>query len=399
MTTRWAKRPLDPDAVQTANEKLWSQFEELGGRKLKMGPKDRSYRKYWMDSYLEALSERQSIPTDPSDLESVPPEDSDLMCIPVGEQVLECVSKLGTLIVFVSATDGFPLEGADVVILGPEVRSGVTDENGIVVFSDLTPGDYESTGLKEGYKDDEAAATVTAETSQMCELKLEPFPEYPKTVTCDVSPENPDGFYTVFSPGVEIRGSSEFQERTVDALETLSLTRTGQRIFSDVDASGNKVKIIETGDNNGYCTARDGAASQTPALGTDSTVEWNPDHHTTDAADPVTGSPGSTVILGHELIHASHNATGTNGNGPYDSYPGQAGASARGEERATVGAGGTRIVTPPSPPVGGRPGVGIVEDVPDHSNDIPTENSLRDDLGIPRRPTYYPSTWPGGPPW
>lgn len=116
---------------------------------------------------------------------------------------------------------------------------------------------------------------------------------------------------------------------------------------------------------------------------------WNPSHHVTDPADPVGGTPGSTVILGHELVHANHNATGTNGNGPRDTYPGQAGSSARGEERATVGAAGTTITAPD----------GSVQAVPDHSHDHPTENSLRDDLGLPRRPTYYPSNWPGGAPW
>jgi len=172
MTIRWAKRPLDPDAVRTANEKLWSQFEELGGRKLKMGPKDRDYREYWMDSYLEALSESQSIPTDPSDLQSVPPEDSDLMSIPVGEQVLECYPELGTLYVFVSTYDDFPFEGVDVEIVGPETRKGKTDANGIVVFSDLTPGSYKAHGNKEGYGEDNSSATVVANTATKCDLMV-----------------------------------------------------------------------------------------------------------------------------------------------------------------------------------------------------------------------------------
>lgn len=213
--------------------------------------------------------------------------------------------------------------------------------------------------------------------------------QYPRAVACPRDAQNPEGYYTEYREGIEIRGTAEFQQTTTTALQELEATRTGQRVLDDIGGSGNTVTIVETGDANGYCTADNAADAQRPGVGTDSTVQWNPNHHTTDPADPVAGRPGSLVILGHELIHASHNATGSNANGPYDSYPGQSGSSARGEERSTVGAGGTHVTQPD----------GTVGNVPDHSSDVPTENSLRDDLGIPRRPTYYPSTWPGGAPW
>jgi hypothetical protein len=195
----------------------------------------------------------------------------------------------------------------------------------------------------------------------------------------------------LFGKSIVIEGSPEFQLKTLMALAELAATPTGREILQNIENSGHTVTIKETTDANGYCQ-NDGsdADSRNPARGTDSTVSWNPSHNTTDASDPVTGSPGSTVILGHELIHASHNATGTNANGPYDSYPGQSGSSARGEERSTVGEGGTSVVAPD----------GSTQAVPDYSGSHPTENSLRDDLGIPRRPTYYPSNWsPSGAPW
>jgi len=193
-----------------------------------------------------------------------------------------------------------------------------------------------------------------------------------------------------FGKSIIIEGSPAFQLQTLAALATLASTPSGREILQNIENSGHTVTIRETTDANGYCQA-DGSAADTmdPTRGTDSTVSWNPSHNTTDPADPVAGSPGSTVILGHELVHAMHNATGTNANGPYDSYPGQSGSSARGEERSTVGEGGTSVVAPD----------GTTQAVPDYSGSHPTENSLRDDLGIPRRPTYYPSTWPGGPPW
>jgi len=199
----------------------------------------------------------------------------------------------------------------------------------------------------------------------------------------------PDRQREAYSDGIVIEGSAAFRAQTRAALDYLASLPSGNQLLSEIDNSGHEVLIRETSDENGYCTAADPAAAQTPGVGSDSVVEWNPNLHTTDPADPVAGTPGATVILGHELVHADHNANGTDHNGPYDSYPGQQGASARGEERATVGAGGNTVTDPN----------GNVQPVPDHSNDSPTENSIRDDMGLPRRQTYYPSNWPGGPPW
>ncbi|MEZ4297453.1 MAG: M91 family zinc metallopeptidase [Polyangiaceae bacterium] len=187
---------------------------------------------------------------------------------------------------------------------------------------------------------------------------------------------------------LNIQGSDDFVKKTQAAIATLYATPTGRQIFADIAASGHGVTIKETSDPNGYCN-RDFDPlnhAETPGAGVGSTVQWNPNH----PAPGLAGQPNAAaVILGHELVHAHHNATGTNANGPADSYPGQSGSSSRGEERKTVGCGGT-IVTQPD----GTPGT-----VPDHSRDVPTENSLRRDLGLPLRPTYYPPTWPGGPPW
>src|SRR5215469_5172877 len=53
MTYRRAERPLDPNAVATANQQLWSQFPELKGRQLTPDD-DVKYRSYWMDQYEQA---------------------------------------------------------------------------------------------------------------------------------------------------------------------------------------------------------------------------------------------------------------------------------------------------------------------------------------------------------
>jgi hypothetical protein len=89
------------------------------------------------------------------------------------------------------------------------------------------------------------------------------------------------------------------------------------------------------------------------------------------------------------LCHALHDANGNNRNGPDDNFPPQDGTSSRNEERSTVGTSG---------PV--RQPNGTQETNPrDYSRDVPTENSFRDDLGKPRRPSYYPRNFPGGAPW
>jgi len=63
---RVAKRPLNPQAVKTANEKLWKDHPELKGRKLTMCPEDAAYRKAWVDAYLEAGGEKEVAGTKPA---------------------------------------------------------------------------------------------------------------------------------------------------------------------------------------------------------------------------------------------------------------------------------------------------------------------------------------------
>jgi hypothetical protein len=154
-------------------------------------------------------------------------------------------------------------------------------------------------------------------------------------------------------------------------------------------ANGQEVTIAPTADQNGGCTPNNGANSAN-GVGTGSRIDWNPNFSAVDPGLPgAQGSPGAPVILFHEMVHAMHNGDGDDRDGPDDSFPGQDGSSARNEERSTVGTGG---------PVQQPDGTAQVNP-PDYSHDVPTENSLRDDLGIPKRPSYFPSNWPGGAPW
>jgi uncharacterized Zn-binding protein involved in type VI secretion len=183
---------------------------------------------------------------------------------------------------------------------------------------------------------------------------------------------------------INIEGDVNFVKNVQTSMATLYSTPSGKAILAGIAGKNNTVTIVPTNAANGYCSAANQADSMNPAKGSNSTVSWNPGYSI--PSDP-TSTP--TIVLGHELVHAYHNGTGTAKNGPHDSYAGQTGTSDRGEERATVGTGGTSVVTPAGTPAA----------VPDHSRDVPTENSIRDDLGVARRPTYYPSNWPGGPPW
>lgn len=182
------------------------------------------------------------------------------------------------------------------------------------------------------------------------------------------------------------------------ALATILPTPSGAEWLRQMGANGKTITIIPFAGANGSCdTDPPGGANGGNGTGANSIIAWNPNHHTTDSGLPGTqGAPGAPVILAHEMVHALHNANGNRGNGPHDTFPGQSGSSNRSEERSTVGTGGGPITIPNSSP---PPATVVQNSPPDYSGNRPTENSFRDDLGIARRPTYYPSNWPGGPPW
>jgi uncharacterized Zn-binding protein involved in type VI secretion len=184
-----------------------------------------------------------------------------------------------------------------------------------------------------------------------------------------------------------------------EGLGLLYSTPSGRELIARLAASGQTVTISVT----------TGGSDATPASadpgGKDTSVRWNPSQRVEGlpAGDP----RGGAVVLGHELCHALHNAEDTQGGGPHEQHPGQVGTSDRAEERQTVGsappydANGHPVSDASGNPAGThtrRPD-GTFEAGPDHGHDVPTENAIRDDFGFPRRPTYYPSNWPGGAPW
>lgn len=188
---------------------------------------------------------------------------------------------------------------------------------------------------------------------------------------------------------INVSGDAAYIAACQANLPRIFSSPSGAEWLRQMGLNGHAITLVPYNGTNGYCRASDPANIQN-GVGSDSVIQWNPDHHTTDAGLPgAQGTPGSDVILFHEMVHALHNANGDNRNGPYDHFPNQEGSSGRGEERSTVGSSG---------PVR-QPDGAYQNNPPDYSNDVPTENSYRRDQGIPPRPGYYPSNWPGGSPW
>ena len=204
------------------------------------------------------------------------------------------------------------------------------------------------------------------------------------------------------SPTITVTGSDAFKTKTLVALSRILATPSGQAWLTQMQANGKSVTIQEGAPGVNDCTAANGTNASN-GTGTNSTINW-------DGAKTSSGGVpcGPDTVLFHEMCHAEHNANGDAGNGPYDSFAGQSGASDRTEERRTVGAspnvpqpdGTTRPVQQPGPPVSDAPAASQVDyNGAGPGGNYPSENSYRRDQGIPERPSYYPMNWPGGPPW
>jgi uncharacterized Zn-binding protein involved in type VI secretion len=189
-------------------------------------------------------------------------------------------------------------------------------------------------------------------------------------------------------------------------LARIFVTPSGQAFLNQMAANGRTITFRQGGPGENTCTptGTPGTAGGGPP-GSDSTIAWDPNTTSLNGFDPSVANCGADTILFHEMVHGLHNANGAHGNGPNESFgQGGGGTSQRGEERATVGTspnvtqpgGTTRPVQEESPP---PPHNAPAAQQTDHSGNVPTENSYRRDQGLPPRPSYFPTNWPGGPPW
>jgi hypothetical protein len=136
--TRYAKFPLQCDALKKADEAVFAAMKKDGKepRKLNMGSGDYKYRKLWMDAYFEAGGE-----------DSV--QDKKPKRKP-GDAVSDCKNKprpkptepVATATLIVTVLDGSdknkPIFGAQVEVSGG--MAGFTAGNGEVIFSDVPTG-------------------------------------------------------------------------------------------------------------------------------------------------------------------------------------------------------------------------------------------------------------------
>jgi hypothetical protein len=167
----------------------------------------------------------------------------------------------------------------------------------------------------------------------------------------------------------------DFQNKTIRDLYFLSTTPSGQAILAGLAASGQPVTIVPCPDPaNSFCTPNNGTDAGN-GTGTGSTIQYNPDINMVayDAAGNQIAMPPQAV-LGHEMCHALANSNGTQQSGT-DPTPPASQPNIEGEEAQAIGTGS-------------------------HNGQNPSENSLRNDMGLPRRDNHYGSPTPasGGPP-
>lgn len=165
-----------------------------------------------------------------------------------------------------------------------------------------------------------------------------------------------------------LQGSPQFQNAAIRDLYMLSKTSSGQEMFSRLDAAGEEVVVKQHTGTNGYCSPVSGADA-TAGNPTGSSILYNPDYRSNvfDVHNHLLPQPPQ-IILFHEMAHALANAEGRQGSG-----------------------------TDPSPPVS-EPNIDEEEaqaiGTGSHQGAMPSENSLRTDLGFDLRDNHLGT---GGP--
>lgn len=170
-------------------------------------------------------------------------------------------------------------------------------------------------------------------------------------------------------PQMKIKGPPDFQNKVIRDLALLAGTPSGQRLFERIEAADQPITIIpESNPHNSFAAPVDGAKASA-GIPTGSTVMYNPSVSITvyDSANNSIDEPPQ-MVLGHELVHALNNSNGTHHHG-IDPAPPASEPTIEEEEAATIGTGS-------------------------HSGDDLTENTFRNDLGLPRRDNHYGQNTP-----
>lgn len=169
-------------------------------------------------------------------------------------------------------------------------------------------------------------------------------------------------------PNFEIEGSPEFQNKLIRDLYLLWTTPSGRELIDRLGAAGETITFVPYTGNNGYCSPNNQLAARL-GIPTGSTIQYNPDYRSNayDSSGNLIAQPPQ-VILGHEMGHALANSEGNHAYGT-DPNPPASEPNIEEEEAQAIGTGS-------------------------HTGDSPSENSIRDDLGLPARDNHYGT---GGP--
>jgi uncharacterized Zn-binding protein involved in type VI secretion len=163
-------------------------------------------------------------------------------------------------------------------------------------------------------------------------------------------------------PNVKVTGPPDFQQKVYRDLYFLSTTPSGAEMLQRIGAKGFPVTIVPYAGRNGVCTALNETNAEN-GTGSGSTVQYNPNFRSNayDSKGNLIPQPPQ-VILGHEMCHAMNNANGQEAAGT-DPNPPKSEPDIDREEAQTIGTGS-------------------------YEGHRPSENSIRKDLGLPRRDNH-----------
>lgn len=179
---------------------------------------------------------------------------------------------------------------------------------------------------------------------------------------------------------IRIEGSPAFVQRMNAEMDWLRSSPNGQQMLAEFDKAaegkGNTVTIRElANEQNGYAQTFSGDAdivNGRPGAGGDVTISYNPSFHMEEF-------PAPSVVLYHEMSHAYNGVNGTFQPGTYRGTGPDSG-SVPNAERQAVG-----LETSAMPfDFDGDPSTPATTANPDHL----TENGIREELGLPDRPSY-----------
>lgn len=170
-------------------------------------------------------------------------------------------------------------------------------------------------------------------------------------------------------PNFIVKGGAAFQNALIRDLYFLSTLPSGKALFARLAAAGKPITFVPESDpHNSFCSPESGLAAGL-GIRTGSTISYNPQVglQAYDASGALIDMPPQCV-LAHEMVHALDNAEGHHYYGTDPRGPASQRDIAE-EEAATIGTGS-------------------------HTNDYPTENSVRRDLGLPRRDNHFGKATP-----